>query len=291
VPSTTSDEVGERRRPSTAVPADDEKQCAVWLEAMMDPDRLPRELSNCGANELRAWAFLHRLAAWTVHVYTSSGLAIGFFALIAAVEGEVRTMFLLIIASCFVDATDGVLARRFDVRKWTPRFDGRKLDDITDYLNYTFVPIFFAYYSGLVPYPWMFACLVVLSVSAFGFCQKSAKTIDDRFTGFPNYWNVLVLYLYLLHCPPLVAAAILCLFSVLVIIPIEYVSAITPPILLPLNTALLAVWLVTLGLIIWELPDPDLNVVYLSLLFPLYHLGLCFALDLRRRLPGNKVQM
>ena len=81
---------------------------------------------------------LSPLPAFAVHFYTSLGLGIGFLALIAAVEGRARDVFLLLTLACFIDATDGLLARYFRVADRTPQFDGRKLDDITDYLNYHF---------------------------------------------------------------------------------------------------------------------------------------------------------
>jgi len=42
-----------------------------------------------------------------------------------------------------IDATDGTLARAWDVKTYTPQFDGRKLGDITDYINYAFI-LFYA---------------------------------------------------------------------------------------------------------------------------------------------------
>ena len=36
-----------------------------------------------------------------------------------------------------VDSTDGSLARRYRVEQLIPQIDGRKMDDIVDYLNYT----------------------------------------------------------------------------------------------------------------------------------------------------------
>ena len=239
------------------------------------------------SNERRGWSRLSELAAWSVHLYTSVGLTLGLFALIAAVEGDARRMFLLLFAACFVDATDGTLARRFDVLRWTPQFDGRKLDDITDYLSYVFIPIFFAHQSGLLPYPWVFVSLIVLSAAAYGFCHAHAKTGNGSFTGFPSYWNILVFYLYVLKIPPPISAAILVLFAGLVFVRIEYVSAITPPVLLWLNTLLLSFWLISLGVILWTFDDPNPYVVYLSLAFPLYHLALSFILHVRRRWEGS----
>ena len=36
----------------------------------------------------------------------------------------------------------------------------------------------------------------MLLSSAYGFAAADAKTDDHFFTGFPSYWNIVVLYLY-----------------------------------------------------------------------------------------------
>jgi phosphatidylcholine synthase len=41
-----------------------------------------------------------------------------------------------------VDATDGTLARLARVKELIPGFDGDRLEDIVDYLNYVLVPAF-----------------------------------------------------------------------------------------------------------------------------------------------------
>ncbi len=143
------------------------------------------------------------LRAWGVHLYTSLGLVAGFMALLAVFDGHLSRVVGLLGLALFIDATDGTLARVADVKRWTPHFDGRKLDDITDYLNYTFVPVVFAYRYGLVTgLAGQVILGLVLILSAYGFCRVVAKTDDGYFTGFPNFWNILILYLYLFHLPP-----------------------------------------------------------------------------------------
>ena len=52
------------------------------------------------------------------------------------------------IAATFVDATDGVLARRARVKEALPGFDGARLDDIVDYLTYVFLPVLLLYHAA-----------------------------------------------------------------------------------------------------------------------------------------------
>src|SRR5688500_13033244 len=90
-------------------------------------------------------------AAWLVHLYTASGIVLAFLAARAFIEFDYRTGFFWLWIQVFVDATDGLLARRMRVRERIPWFDGAKLDDITDYLTYVFVPALFVWRGALVP--------------------------------------------------------------------------------------------------------------------------------------------
>lgn len=226
---------------------------------------------------------LPTLLAWTVHLYTSLGLLLGFLALRAATEGRARDVVVLMAFACLIDATDGQIARHFRVRDVTPQFDGQKLDDITDYLNYVVVPVFFAYRFRLISPAWTPVLLLVLLASAYGFCHKAAKIEDRFFTGFPSYWNVVVYYLYLLRSPSDINALVLLILTVMVFVPIKYVYPFLPPILRPINTILAAWWVVSIVLILVHFDSPDPRLVYLSLIYPVYHLALSFYLHLRTR--------
>ncbi len=164
----------------------------------------------------------HRAAAWGVHLYTALGLPLAFVATFALFSGDVRTFFLAECLAVFVDATDGMLARRIGVAEVTPQFDGRRLDDIVDFIIFAFLPsVAFAALGMLPPGAEALAVLPLLA-SGYGFCQERAKT-EESFVGFPSYWNVALLYLYLWQTGPWVNAAILVAFSALVFVPIHYV--------------------------------------------------------------------
>src|SRR5690606_16276788 len=89
--------------------------------------------------------------AWGVHLYTASGAVGGMLALQALVEGRLKVAMLWLCAACFVDATDGFLARRVRVWEVLPHIDGRKLDDIVDYFTYVIIPVAFMAWTGLLP--------------------------------------------------------------------------------------------------------------------------------------------
>lgn len=162
-----------------------------------------------------------RAAAWGVHLYTALGLPIAFLAAIALARGDAGTFFVCSWVACVIDATDGMLARRVRVREVIPSFDGRKLDDIVDYLTFVFLPMLALPALKIVPgLEWV--SVVPLIASAYGFCQERAKT-QESFVGFPSYWNIIVLYLYVLKPSPEVAAAVLLVLSVLVFVPLHYI--------------------------------------------------------------------
>lgn len=225
-----------------------------------------------------------RTLAWSVHFYTALGAVIALEALLATVHGDARAAFLWMAAAIAVDSSDGTLARAARVKEVVPAYDGSKLDDIVDYLNYVVVPVFFAVEMKLVPdrYAMGIAALPLLA-SAYGFCQSAAKTADFFFTGFPSYWNITVFYMYAFGASPGVNAAVLALLSLLVFVPIGYVYPTRQPFLRPLTIGLGLAWGAALLIALARLPEPSPALVYGSLAFPLYYFALSFYLHFGRR--------
>jgi phosphatidylcholine synthase len=220
--------------------------------------------------------------SWGVHLYTSLGLVCALLALIAAGEHRARDMFVYLVIAFAIDSSDGTLARRVNVWKWTPSFDGRKLDDITDYLNYTFIPVYFIYVFGLVPAAWSIPVLgTVLVASAYGFCSDAAKTDDGYFTGFPSYWNVVAFYLSLLGLSPEAGAIILLIFAALVFVPIKYLYPSKTPVFKKVNIGFGIVWALMGAWIAWDFDHPNSTVVWLSLLYPAYYMLMSVYLHFR----------
>ena len=101
---------------------------------------------------------LTRIICWMIHVYTASGVIVAMLTLDAGLKGNYPLAFLLMALAVLIDATDGPLARRFRIKEVVPQIDGRKLDDIADYANYTFVPLVLLAHSGWLPTPgWLWA--------------------------------------------------------------------------------------------------------------------------------------
>jgi phosphatidylcholine synthase len=161
-----------------------------------------------------------RTLAWSVHVLTASGAAVGLAALLETARGHPRLALLWMLVALAIDSVDGTLARRAQVERMVPRIDGRRLDDIVDYLNYVIVPVFFLAWGGRIE-PLALAAAPVLA-SAYGFSQTEAKTEDGYFLGFPSYWNVVALYAWLLELSAPVTTGWLVALSIGVFVPLKY---------------------------------------------------------------------
>jgi phosphatidylcholine synthase len=225
-----------------------------------------------------AWA-----KAWLVHLFTASGIVCAFLAATSIFEHDYRAAFFWLGAQVFIDAVDGVLARRARVKDVLPWFDGAKLDDIIDYVSYVFVPALFVWRALIVPDAWIWPVVIAMLLSsAYGFNRADAKTEDHFFTGFPSYWNFVVFYLFLGQWPPAVNAAILIGLAVLVFVPIRFVYPSRMTVLRGPTNALGAVWAVLLLWMLWRYPDVPRMVFLLSWVYPAYYVILSLLLNKRR---------
>jgi phosphatidylcholine synthase len=225
------------------------------------------------------------LFAWSVHAYTALSALAAFAGVLAVIAADYRTAFIWMIAATVVDATDGVLARLARVREVLPHFDGARLDDIVDYLTYVFLPILLLYHAGDIPRSptgAVIACAVLLS-SAYGFASLDAKTDDHFFTGFPSYWNIVALYLHVARLSPLVNAAVLLVFVVLVFVRTGYVYPSRTPVLRGVTLALGGVWALMVVSMVAALPAAPRWLWIASLFFPVYYFMLSLTLQARRR--------
>jgi phosphatidylcholine synthase len=224
-----------------------------------------------------------RLAGALVHLYTASGSVLALLIVIAALEGEVVRALWLGLATLFIDGTDGMLARWLRVKDTIPWFDGARLDDIVDYLTYAFAPIVLLWTTGHLPDGapgWVLAALPLLA-SSYQFCRVDAKTSDHFFLGFPSYWNIVVFYVIVLDVSELVVGIALVVLTVLVFVPVRYLYPSRTRFLQGLTLALTAVWLVTYGVLVAQLPDPHPAVVAVSVGYLVYYCGLSFYLTAR----------
>jgi phosphatidylcholine synthase len=229
-----------------------------------------------GTDLARPW---QRVTAWGVHLFTASGAVVGVWCLVAIREGRYRAAFAGMMLAVFIDAVDGPLARLARVKDVLPMFDGSKLDDLVDYLNYVVVPVVLMHDAHLLP-PGGSLWILRLPVlaSAYRFCHASAKTPDHYFTGFPSYWNILAFYLYAGRTPLWLNATFITFAAIMVLVPIKYIYPGRTRTLRGLTIGLGITWWVVLLIILWQLPDPSPSLVAWSVLYPIYYTALSFAL-------------
>jgi phosphatidylcholine synthase len=187
-----------------------------------------------------------------------------------------------------VDSTDGALARKVRIKEVVPSFDGRRLDDLVDFLNYTFLPLLLVWRASILPTgleAWLFLPLLA---SAYGFCQVQAKTDDGYFLGFPSLWNVVAFYLYALPLGLWPSLAVIVVLSILTFVPSRHLYPSQPgwinrlAILLGIPWAIVFVWL------IWKLPHEGETAVspstiqwaWISLYYPIFYLAVSWAISL-----------
>ena len=184
-----------------------------------------------------------RTRAFTVHVFTAAGAALGLAALIAAVRGQWALMFVCLGVALFVDAIDGTIARRLNVAEVLPRWSGDVLDLVVDFVTYVFVPAYAIAAGGLLPELLALpAGIVIVVTGALYFADRAMKTEDNYFRGFPTLWNAAAFYLFILRPNPWLAAAIVALLAVLTFVPFKFLHPFRVARLRAVNIAAVIVW-------------------------------------------------
>jgi phosphatidylcholine synthase len=220
-----------------------------------------------------------QVLAWGVHCYTALGLltAAGMAVLIVRGGDEAfRGAFVLMVVATLIDATDGTLARRVQVKRVLPGFDGRRLDDLIDFLTFTSLPLLLVWRAELLPAGAEVCLLLALLASAYGFCQVEAKTPDGYFLGFPSYWNIVAFYLYTLQpMPGWLAVTLVVVPALLTFVPSRYLYPSQRGWLNLLTNMLGVPWLGLLGAVLWYWPTDRERAWWLalvSLYYPAYYL-------------------
>jgi phosphatidylcholine synthase len=222
--------------------------------------------------------------AWAAHLYTAMGFvcAAG-IAVLIVIGGDqsFRWAFFLMMIATAIDATDGWLARRARVKEVLPRFDGAALDNLIDFHTYTSLPLLLLWRASVLPGAAAWLLMLPLLASAYGFSQVNAKTDDGFFLGFPSYWNIVSFYLYVLHPPVWISAAMIVILSVLTFVPTPYIySTRGGPMARTMNVGAV-IWFVLLGLALFGRAQQPLAAI--SLIYPFAYLALSATVTVRRR--------
>ena len=227
-----------------------------------------------------------RFLGYFVHLFTASGVVFAFLAAaeVCKVSPDPRLVFLYLAIQCLIDAADGPMARAVHIKRSAPRIDGRTIDDIVDYLTFTFVPLLLVWKMGWVPEPAGLFVAPAMVASLFGFSNVAAK--DEKggfFLGFPSYWNIVAVYcgawfhLY----GPWVGAIVILALTVLTVLPVRFIypNLAPRPWKMPVMLGAL-IWTLMLAWMIWRYPDVSATMMWISLVYPIFYCVLSVWLDL-----------
>lgn len=220
---------------------------------------------------------------WIAHLYTASGVVIALLATAMTFAHNFRSAFIFLVAATAVDATDGFLARALRVKETLPHFDGAMMDNIIDYLTYVFIPVLIVWQADLVPSAFPIGSAMLVS-SLYGFCRTDAKASagGHYFAGFPSYWNIVVVYLYIAQLSKTTNAIVLAVLVVMVFVPIRYIYPSRTTQLQVPTMVLGALWAILFTWLVWRLPATDGPWMMLSLIYPAYYVALSLWLQFRR---------
>ncbi|MEQ9519588.1 MAG: CDP-alcohol phosphatidyltransferase family protein [Parvibaculum sp.] len=216
-------------------------------------------MTNHATND--ANTMLPKIRAWAIHAFTASGLIPALLAIDALIKGDPKSSLLWLGLALLIDGLDGPLARRYEVTRHAPRFDGAILDLVIDYLTYTAIPALMIWYLNLVPEGFgLIAASYVMITALYCFGNRDMKTDDNYFSGFPATWNLVVLYFILLGSDPWVNVGIIAALGILTFIPLKFVHPLRVKRFRLLTIFMTATWsLSSLWLIINTTPAPMLD--------------------------------
>jgi phosphatidylcholine synthase len=225
-----------------------------------------------------------RVKAFLVHVYTASTVILQLLSVDLLLNNHLSLALFAMLMAVAIDATDGFLARRYRVKEIVPEFDGRRLDDIVDYISYVFLPVIFMLKADMLLQPVVLFGSLPLLASAFGFSRVDAKLDDDGFfLGFPSYWNVVVAYIYTFGTPAWLNTAVIVFLSVMVFVPMRYIYITrfhSHPRLHFLGALVCGAALLAALFVSEPLRRP---LLFFSVLYPIYYTILSLVADWRAR--------
>lgn len=226
-----------------------------------------------------------------MHLYTATGVPLALLALNAVIDGRYGDAYWWLMVSAIVDSTDGPLARRLDVKHNIPEVDGALMDNIIDYVTWTFVPLVLIGHAGWLPdpaWPWL---TLAGAGSLYAFSHRDAKQADDGFfRGFPSYWGLVAFYVDVgvRQLGPWAVAGVLALLGLLSVLPVRFVYPNRAP---RFRGVFVLGGLINAALFLFMLgtyPDVPLHLVAACSVYPAFYILGSFWLDLsaRRRARG-----
>ena len=204
-------------------------------------------------------------AAWAVHIFTASGVCVGYLGLNAVNDGRARGAILWLIAALILDGIDGPIARKLAVKERIPNINGNSLDLIIDYFTCTIIPVAFLDRFELLPeHTSGPASFVILAGGALWMARTDQETSDGWFRGFPAEWNMIIPSLFLLGFDKWVNLAICGVFCVLQLTKLEFAHPVSVREKRPISIFFMTLWL---GSMMWlAIAERDILVIQIVLM-------------------------
>lgn len=200
---------------------------------------------------------LDKALAWSVHLFTASGLLAGFMAILAINVKDWRAAMFWLIVALIIDGVDGTFARKFKVTEVLPNMSGKTIDYVIDFATYAIIPAYFFYMAELVSPSWNLPLtFLILMVSAIYYGKEGMVSDDYYFIGFPVLWNMVVFYLvFVLALPFWGNASVIIFFAILHFLPIKFAYPSQATRLKKLTIFASAIILLAMPLIVWFYPE------------------------------------
>ncbi|MGO3666654.1 MAG: phosphatidylcholine synthase [Vreelandella alkaliphila] len=214
--------------------------------------------------------------AWSVHIFTASGVLLGTMALLSLIDNNPVACLLWLGAAMMVDGFDGTLARKYEVKTILPHFDGSTLDMVIDYLTWAFIPALFIYFFiELPPNFELLSVFIILLSSMFCFCNTNMKSQDNYFVGFPAAWNIAAAYFYILDLPPFITFASIVFLAILTVTKMKFLHPFRVRQFMPLNIAVTLLWCACTTSLVLSSPEHAAWALWGWGIASVYFIGMC----------------
>ncbi|MDQ0975764.1 CDP-diacylglycerol--serine O-phosphatidyltransferase [Bacillus niacini] len=126
---------------------------------------------------------IKKLKSQTANVITLTNLSFGGFAIIFALEGNLRLSLLLIFIAALADRFDGMAARKFNIESEL----GKQLDSMSDIISFGVAPALLLYQGILNEFggPGSFFTVFYIGCGAFRLARFNITESNGYFTGLP----------------------------------------------------------------------------------------------------------
>lgn len=206
---------------------------------------------------MNSFSPIQKTLAWSVHLFTASGLVAGFMAILAINEKDWKLAMLWLCAALVIDGIDGTFARMVRVKEVLPQINGQTIDYVIDFATYAIIPAYFFYEAGLVPESWRLPCTAIILLVSSLYYGKTGMVSDDMyFIGFPVLWNMVVFYmLFVFQFSPKVNGFFVIVFAVLHFVPIKFAYPSQASKFKILTIAVTVLFIATLVTILYVYPE------------------------------------